>query len=96
MAMLHPIRKAQQEHSVPWFWPLAAAMSSARKGVTDRTTVAPCHGRPHGNAEQRRADRRQHGEFCLTTIAFSRPVANRACPLSTCRRVKSSLEIVIE
>jgi hypothetical protein len=26
MATLHPIRKAHQEHSVPWFWPLTAAI----------------------------------------------------------------------
>ena len=33
MATLHPIRKAQQEHSVPWFWPLAAAIELGEEGM---------------------------------------------------------------
>jgi poly(3-hydroxybutyrate) depolymerase len=33
MATLHPIRKAHQEHSVPWFWPLAAAIELGEEGM---------------------------------------------------------------
>jgi polyhydroxyalkanoate depolymerase len=33
MATPHPIRKAQQEHSVPWFWPLAAAIELGEEGM---------------------------------------------------------------
>ena len=33
MATLHPIRKARQEHSVPWFWPLAAAIEFGGEGM---------------------------------------------------------------
>ena len=33
MATLHPIREAHQEHSVPWFWPLAAAIEFGGEGM---------------------------------------------------------------
>jgi len=33
MATLHPIRKAHQEHSVPWFWPLTAAIELGEEGM---------------------------------------------------------------
>jgi poly(3-hydroxybutyrate) depolymerase len=33
MATVHPIRKAHQEHSVPWFWPLAAAIELGEEGM---------------------------------------------------------------
>jgi len=33
MATLHPIHKAHQEHSVPWFWPLAAAIELGEEGM---------------------------------------------------------------
>ena len=33
MATLHPIRKAHQEHSVPWFWPLAPAIELGEEGM---------------------------------------------------------------
>jgi len=33
MATVHPIRKAHQEHSVPWFWPLAAAIELGDEGM---------------------------------------------------------------
>ena len=33
MATLQPIRKAHQEHSVPWFWPFAAAIELGEEGV---------------------------------------------------------------
>ena len=33
MATSHPIRKAHQEHSVPWFWPLAAAIELGEEGM---------------------------------------------------------------
>jgi poly(3-hydroxybutyrate) depolymerase len=33
MATLHPARKAHQEHSVPWFWPLAAAIELGEEGM---------------------------------------------------------------
>ena len=32
MATLHPIHKAHREHSVPWFWPLAAAIELGEEG----------------------------------------------------------------
>jgi poly(3-hydroxybutyrate) depolymerase len=33
MATLHPIHKARQEHSVPWFWPFAAAIELGEEGM---------------------------------------------------------------
>ena len=33
MATLHPVHKAHQEHSVPWFWPLAAAIELGDEGM---------------------------------------------------------------
>jgi poly(3-hydroxybutyrate) depolymerase len=33
MATPHPIRKAHQEHSVPWFWPMTAAIELGEQGM---------------------------------------------------------------
>ena len=33
MTTPHPIRKPQQEHSVPWFWPFAAAIELGEEGM---------------------------------------------------------------
>ena len=33
MTTPHPIRKPHQEHSVPWFWPLAAAIELGEEGL---------------------------------------------------------------
>ena len=33
MTTLHPLRKPHQEHSVPWFWPLAAAIELGEEGL---------------------------------------------------------------
>jgi poly(3-hydroxybutyrate) depolymerase len=33
MATVHPIRKPQREHAVPWFWPFAAAIELGEEGM---------------------------------------------------------------